>query len=215
MTDLVLSRRGILCAVASVSPLTGCSLLAPQSAPQLYRLTARTDNVQQTPAAPPPRVHRQLAIAVPEAPQSLDTDRIALTRSRTTLDYFAGSAWTDRAPVLLQGLLVEAFENSGRFVAVGRESIDFAPDYLLATDLRDFEAQYADPNEELPTVAVMMNVKLLKMQDRQIIDSMMAAEHALASRNNLDSVVEAFDIAVGKVLTQIIDWTLRVVVRVR
>jgi len=204
-----MSRRCIVRAASSLLPLAGCSLLVPQSPPQLYRLTMRIDDAPHQPLGPGPPLHGQLVIVVPEAPHSLDTDRIALTRNRTTLDYFAGSAWTDRAPGLLQGLLVQAFENSGRIVAVGSDSMDLTPDYLLETELRDFEAHYAETSDQPPTIAVTVDVKLVKMPDRRIIAGILAAENAPAPRNDLDGIVVAFDIAVGRVLARIVEWALR------
>lgn len=210
MRRLFLPRRSVLGAASCLMPLAGCSLLFPEPAPQLYRLTPRMNDARMAST-----VRKQLVIVVPVAPQSLDTDRIALTRNRTTLAYFADSTWTDRVPVLMQGLLVEAFENSGRIVAVGRNSSALTPDYLLETELREFQARYAEPNEQQPTVVVRMVVKLVKMPDRQIIDSTLAAEQASAARNNVDSIVDAFDTAVGRVLNQIVEWTLRVMARAR
>ncbi len=203
-----LSRRHVLGAAACLAPLAGCSLLFPPSAPQLYRLTPRTAG-----ASHGPPVRLQLVVDVPVAPESLDTDRIALTRNRTTLDYFAGTVWTDRAPLLLQGLLVEAFENSGRIVAVGRDTSGLNPDYLLETELREFDARYMGSGEQVPTVVVSLFVELVKMPDRKVIGSMLAAEQAPAARNDVGSVVEAFDAAAGEVVTKVVNWTLGVMVR--
>jgi len=62
------------------------------------------------------------------------------------MDYYANSQWTDRVPLLLQSLLVEAFEKSGRIAAVGRETAGIRADYVLETEIRDFEAYYAVPD---------------------------------------------------------------------
>ena len=206
----VLSRRRILSSAACLMPLTGCSLLFAQPTPQLYRLAPQTE------AAPNERpVHQQLVIVLPVSPQSLDTDRIALTRNRTTLDYFAAASWTDRSPVLLQGLLIRAFEDSGRIIGVGRDSSGLTPDYLLETDLREFEAHYGEAGNQLPTVTVSLVAKLVKMPDRHIIGSLRVAEQDPAARNDLTSIVDAFDRAIAKVLTHVIDWTLQVMARGR
>jgi cholesterol transport system auxiliary component len=204
VTGLPLSRRSMLGIAGGLIPLTGCSLLIGQPAPQLYRLTPRTAGAENG-----PKLRSQLVIDTPLAPQSLDTDRIALTLSPTRLDYYAGSAWTDRAPVLLQGLLVEAFENSGRLAAVARDSSALNPDYLLATELRDFEASYAGTGDQPPIVVVNLIATLVRMPSRHVIGSVLIAEQAAAAGRSLDSIVEAFDTAVGKVLTRIVGWTLR------
>jgi cholesterol transport system auxiliary component len=210
MTHTLLSRRRVFWTGVYLLPLSGCSLLFPPSAPQLYRLTLRADG-----PTPGPLVRRQLVIAVPVAPEGLDTDRIALTRNQTMLDYFAGSAWTDRAPLLVQALIIEAFQNSGRIVAVGRDSSDLNPDYLLQTELRDLQARYGGSSGEPPTVVVRVVAELVKMPDRKIIASMLASRQAPAARNDVDSIVEAFDSAVGAVLSQIVGWTLRAMTSTR
>jgi len=210
MTGLLRSRRRVFCLASCLVPLAGCSLLFPPSAPQLYRLTPQTGDVARGPP-----VRAQLVVDAPTAPESLDTDRIALTRNQIELDYFAGSAWTDRVPRLLQGLIIDALENSGRIVAVGRDSSDISPDYQLQTDLRDFQARYTGSGGQPPTIVVRLAADLVKLPDRRVIGSMMAAKEVPATRNDLDSVVAAFDAATGEVIPQIVDWTLGMMVRRR
>ena len=76
-------------------------------------------------------LHRRLVVDIPTASESLDTDRIALIRDRTRFDYYANSLWTDRVPLLVQALLVEAFENDGSIAQVARDAQTLTPDYLL------------------------------------------------------------------------------------
>ena len=77
--------------------LAGCSVLPEPRSAQIYRLSAK---VPDPPGNPIP--HIRLAIDLPNASQSLDTDRIALVQGPTRFDYYADSVWTDRLPVLLQ-----------------------------------------------------------------------------------------------------------------
>lgn len=205
-----MSRRRMLGATACLASLAGCSLLFPTAAPQLYRLTPQTGDAPRT-----TRVRGQLVVATPVAPESLDTEKIALTRDQTTLDYFAGAAWTDRVPLLLQSLMIGAFEDSGQIVAVGRDSSDINADYRLETDLRDFQARYSGTSGSLPTIVVRLDAKLVKMPDRKIVDSMLAEKEVQAVRNDLNSVVEAFDTATGEVIAQMVGWTLRAMTHLR
>jgi cholesterol transport system auxiliary component len=204
-----LSRRSLLGAAACVASLAGCSLLLPTAAPQLYRLTPQTGDAPRA-----TRVRGQLVVATPVAPESLDTEKIALTRNRTTLDYFASAAWTDRVPLLLQGLMIGAFEDSGQIVSVGRDSSDINADYRLETDLRDFQARYTGTSDS-PTIVVRLDSKLVRMPDRKIVDSMLAEKEVPAMRNDLNSIVEAFDKATGEIIAQIVDWTLRIMTHTR
>src|SRR5689334_22189014 len=109
LSTAALSRRLLLQGAGAIG-LAGCSnLIGPPPSPQIYVL--RPVFRPMTLAA---NASWQLVIAVPTAPESLDTERIALERPPDALDYYANSQWADRVPLVLQSLLVEAFEESGR-----------------------------------------------------------------------------------------------------
>ena len=70
--------------------------------------------------------------------------RVTLTggRSPTTIDYFANAAWSDRAPAMVQSLLIESFEQTGKIISVSRDLAVLRADYILMSELRRFEARY-------------------------------------------------------------------------
>ena len=183
--------------------LAGCgSLLGPSNPPpQIYRLAP--DSSLPTGGAAVPW---QLAVARPDATQTLDTERIALLRG-PAMDYYADAQWNDSAPRLLQSLLVEAFDKSGRVQAAPRDSASLRADLTLATELRDFEAQY-DNGNAAPLVVVDIQSKLLD-QRGQVIASLHSRQTARASENSIPSVVHAFDVAMAACLSQIVAWTLQ------
>ncbi len=158
------ARRRFLLAGATALGLAGCTRLIGPVSLQLYRLQP---NIAVPPDLPPdlPAVRWQVAVAMPDAPEAFDTERIALSRSNTTLDYFGNAAWTDKVPELLQGLLIAAFEDTGKMVAVSRDAADLRSDYLLQCEIRDFHARYDDP-ADMPTVDVRIESKLIKMPER-------------------------------------------------
>ena len=183
--------------------LAGCSALT-SAPPSLYVLQPKTTYDTNLPT-----VGYQLVVTVPDAPQSLDSARIALARSPTTIDYFASSAWTDRAPVMVQDLLVESFENTRKIVSVGRDTSGLRADYVLLTDLRDFEARYYEGTNKPPQVRVRLTAKLIKMPEREIIGGLDAVKLADAEHNDIDSIVAAFGEATGNAMKMIVQWTLR------
>jgi cholesterol transport system auxiliary component len=130
-----------------------------------------------------------------------------LVRGRTKFDYFANSLWTDRVPVLVQTLLIEAFEGDGSITQVGRDAQDLTPDYLLATEVRRFEAVYDDGADRPPTAVVALALGLVKMPDHRMLARTLVQEQSPSSSNNVESVVEAFDVALGKILLQCVAWT--------
>jgi len=204
-------RRQVLLVASYAVPVAGCSLFPSPPTPQIYRLSP------EGPEAGDPQhrriLRRQLVIDIPSASESLDTDRIALIRGRTKFDYYANSLWTDRVPVLVQTLLVETFENDGSIAQIGRNAQDLTPEYLLETEVRRFEAVYGGEGDQLPTAVIAFALSLVKMPDHRMLARTLLVERTSASSNSVESVVEAFDVALRKILPQCVAWTTSVMRR--
>jgi len=179
-----------------------CALPGGGEPPQLYTLTPKS-----TFEASLPRVDWQLVVERPVASAGINTQRIAVQRSPVTLDYFARASWTDQAPALVQTLLIESFENSGKIRAVTRESSQLRADYILQTELREFQAEY-DKTGQPPQVHVRLNGKLIRMPDRTIIANQTADRLVRAEKSDMENVILAFDDALGKVMKQMVEWAL-------
>src|SRR5262249_6110215 len=136
-------------------------------------------------------------------PAGLSTDRIALSNAAVTMDYYANAAWPDQLPALLQSLIVEAFETSGKIAAVAKDSSSIRSDFLLQIEVRDFEAQYAVMDTP-PKILERFEVKLVR--GRQIIASMEAQQQAQASENSVPAAAAAFNQALSALLNQIVTW---------
>ncbi len=184
--------------------LAGCgSLLGPSNPPpQIYVLKPQLTVLGDAPA-----VSWQLAVSRPEMAQMLDTDRIVLVRG-AIMDYYADAQWTDPTSRLLQELLVEAFEKSGKILGVGRDTGEVRADYILQTQVRDFEAQYQGGNGA-PTVSVVISAQLTAARTRDVTASFEATKSVPAAQNTVPAVVEAFDAATSAALEDIARWALR------
>lgn len=154
-----------------------------------------------------PKVDWQLTIDVPVADAGLNSRRIAVRQSQYSMDYFARANWIDSAPIMVQTLLVESFENTAKIISVGRQSVTLRPDYSLLTELREFQAEYFGPGA--PRVRVRLNAKLVKMPQRVIIATSNFEAVESSAKRDLPSVVRSFDEALGKVLKRLVTWTLR------
>ena len=191
-----------LLSVALAGLLAGCVSLLAGEPKHLYRVTPKS-----TYPANLPRVGAQLLVDVPIAPAGLDTTRIALSRSPVSLDYFADSEWTDRAPLMVQTALLESFENSRAITAIDRESIGLRADFILKTEVRHFEAEYSTPDGS-PRIWVTLNVKLVKMPERTIIAQTSVTRREQAAANDIQSIVLAFDEALGSAMKGVVVWTV-------
>ncbi len=201
-----LPRRGVL-RLAAAGPLAAlaaaCDLSVPGQGPppNLYRLTPKSSFPEDL-----PEVDWQLILEPPIADASLNTTRVALQRDPTQLEYYARSSWTDLAPQMVQTLMVESFENSGRIVSIGREAIGLRADFVLKSELREFQAEYFEGGN--PKVRVAINVKLVKMPKRSIVGSTNLEHLSQAEAKLMPDIIVAFDEALGKVLRRLVEWTI-------
>jgi cholesterol transport system auxiliary component len=200
--DLLLPRRALLSAGAATL-VSACASLIPGSGPppRLYTLTPKSTFSPNL-----PKVEWQLVLEVPFASSALNTTRIGIITNHTNFDYYANAAWTDRAPQMVQTLMIESFENSRKIVSVGRESIGLRADYVLKTELREFQAEISQEGDARVRVAV--NAKLVRMPQREIVAAIDVGEVAPTSPDEMDKVIQAFDEASGKVLRKLVEWTL-------
>ena len=182
--------------------LVGCAKMFTEPPRPLVRLTAPADFPATT-----RHVAAQLAIAAPYAPAAIDTARIAMSRSPTSLDYLADGDWTDRAPPLVQTALIEAFENSKAFKAVGPDSLDLRPDYVIEGDLRHFEAVY-DSSTGAPFAWVQIAVKLVRVPQHTILAETLISARQPAATNATPEIVLAFDGAMADAAKQVVAWVL-------
>jgi cholesterol transport system auxiliary component len=182
--------------------LTGCGILPDVKTPvDLYTLSPKNTFDGNL-----PNVYWQLVVETPVAAAGINTSRIAIAGSPLSTDYYATAAWTDRAPLMVQGLLIESFENTKRIVAVARDAIGLRGNYVLQTELREFQAETYYGAK--PVVRVRLNAKIIRMPERQIIGSRTIERCSEAANDQVPSVVAAFDDALGAVLKRTVTWVL-------
>ena len=198
--------RTLVALGASAVLLAGCALKLPGSGapPRIFVLSPKSTFDENLPV-----VDWQLLIDSPIAAAGLNSSRIALRQSQIELQYFANSAWTDAAPKMVQRLLIESFENSKKIVSVGRQAVGLRADFILATELREFQAEYEGKTEgEPPDVRTRINAKLVKMPERTIVASITYDYLIPAKGPEMVEIVKAFDLALGKTLKRVVAWAI-------
>ena len=177
--------------------LAGCGVIPQVNNPvPLYTLSSVTEFHRAL-----PKVKWQLVVGTPVASADLDTTRIALTRSPGVIEYFAKGAWADNAPVLLQGKLIESFEASNAIVSVGRDAVGLRPDYVLQSDLRDFQAELG---AGAPVAHLRLAAKLVRMPDRRIVANILTEHKVTAEGDSLAEIVRAFDRAASEAFEDVV-----------
>lgn len=196
----MMPRRALLLALVPMLALAACSGLLPKPppAPQLYRLTPAA-----FPAAGAP-IAAQLLVDPPGAAAAIDTARIALSRGPTRVDYFADAAWVDRAPLMLQSLMVESLTRSGRIAAVAPDTLALRADAVLMTELQHFEAEYAGTGP--PRIRITLDCRLVRMSDRSIFATRSFTVSVPVAANALPAIVGGFNAAFHDLMHQLAPW---------
>jgi cholesterol transport system auxiliary component len=193
--------------IACLLVLGACGSIIPIGpAPNLYNLTPKS-----TFSPDLPTIDQQVVVEEPLAAGGLDSNRIALRPSATEIKYFAMSRWTERAPKMVQMLLVESLENSGRIVSVGRQAIGLRSDFNLKTELREFQAEYFDTGGIAPNIRVRINVKIIAQPRQKITASRSFEEVVAATGTDIEAIVHAFDEALGKVQKELVEWVINTI----
>jgi cholesterol transport system auxiliary component len=187
--------------------LGGCAALTSISDAttplQAYGLRAPADPVDVRGS-----LRRDLVIEVPAAGGALDTDRILIRPDPLRAAYLPQARWTDTAPVMLQGLMLRAFEDTGALRYVGRRPIGGTSDYLLLSELTDLQAELG-PDGETVTARLRLTARLVREADAVILGSHTVETTAPAASTEAPEVVAAFDVATRAALRDLTSWALR------
>ncbi|WP_299727231.1 ABC-type transport auxiliary lipoprotein family protein [uncultured Tateyamaria sp.] len=189
--------------------MPGCAALSGLTAAsvpnELYVLTPKS-----TFDADLPRLRYQIAVQEPTATASVDTDQIAVQPTPLRVQYLPEARWVDRAPLIVQSLMIESFENSGRVPAVGSSAIGLRADFLIVTDIREFQAIVPPGDSDAPLeVDVRLNIKVVDAFSDRIIASRSFEEVAQAASDEAVDVTLAFDLALGDTLRDAVEWSIR------
>jgi cholesterol transport system auxiliary component len=146
-----------------------------------------------------------LSIGQPDLAPGLDTERIAVLKGRQ-LDYYRGAQWGGRTIEVVQTLLVDSFEDQQLFRSVTPEQSRVASAYVLDISVRDFQSEYAG-DDAAPTAHVTIHGRLIRVVDRQLVDTFAATAQSKASDNRMGAVAAAFESAAQKVVLELAQKT--------
>ena len=151
------------------------------------------------------RSEADLSIGRPDLAPGLDSERIAVLKGRQ-LDYYRGAQWGGRITEVVQTLLVDSFQDQQLFRSVTPEQSRVASEYVLDITVRDFQAEYASDNDA-PTARVTILGRLIRVTDRQLVDTFAATAQSKASDNRMSAVAAAFETAAHKVVLELAQKT--------
>ncbi len=199
----LISRRHIFVGLVagSLAPaVTACGL---GSGPPAHQFTLTP--VSNFPRGLPP-VKWSLVIDEPTAAHQLDTSRIALMSGQFRVEYYAEVEWTDSAPAMVQLLLIQSFQNTGRLPVVAPSRQTLATDFLLLSNVRKFQVEKDAAGT--PQATVVLEATLLRMPRRIPVATARFEKATPVSSDSTEAVTAAFDASLGDVMRRVVDWTL-------
>lgn len=158
-----------------------------------------------------PRIEKQIVVQEPTATAAVNTDQIAIQPTSLQVQYLPRARWVDRAPLIVQTLLVESFENSGKVAAVGRSTVGLRADYVIAPDLREFQGVVIEDtvNGTKIRVEVRINIKVIDEYEDKIVASSSFQENVVAASDQTPDLINAFDLALGRAMRDSVEWSIR------
>ena len=153
-----------------------------------------------------PAVKWSLVVDEPAAARQIDTSRIALMSGPFQVEYYADVEWTDNAPAMVQLLLMQSFQNTGRLPVVAPTRQTLATDFLLLSNLRKF--QVARDASGTPQATVVIEATLLRMPRRTAVATARFEKATPVDANSVEAVTAAFNASLGDTMRRVVDWTL-------
>lgn len=190
-------------AVAAVAmALTGCITLLPKAEPvSLYRF-----GVEPVAAAKGPPGALFGVFKTPTVFTRASAGDRLLTIANGEAAYIAGARWVSPASILFDEAVARAFEaDPGRARLIGRGEVAKA-DLVLRLEVRSFEAVYVDGPKAAPEILVQVRGVINRHNDRALVGDQVFEARVKASSNRVGPIVEAYDAATAKVLTDLTGW---------
>ncbi|MFW5926929.1 MAG: ABC-type transport auxiliary lipoprotein family protein [Wenzhouxiangella sp.] len=180
--------------------LAGC-MLARSADP----VTVVAPQVATAVDADRPEVSWTLLIQRPQAGRMLDSDRILVRVAGSQLQPYPGAVWLDDLPDMVQALMIQVFEDSGRFAAVARSGSIRAP-FSLATEVRRFEA--VDDGDRRLDVELSIRARLIHHASGRVVDSRTFGQRLTVEGRGFELLVESFEAGMSQVFSDIAGWSI-------
>lgn len=156
---------------------------------------------------PPPPAEApdwQLIIPEPTTLLAFNTDKIMTKPAPDESLPLENARWSDSLPILVQAKLVETFENAGYAQRVSRTIGDFASNYQLSIDIREFDVS----TEGDPEAQIVILAKILS-PNNEIIASRKFETSAPAKGSEVRQYVDALSAAFDEMERKILEWTTK------
>jgi cholesterol transport system auxiliary component len=167
------------------------------SAPEIYTLEAAPPSIApcRTPAA-------SITIDEPSAAPGLDTARIVVSDAPRHQTFYQGVRWSAPAPALVQHYLADRFERAGLFSGVSVDDSAMRHDWLLVTQLREFQV---DQTGDSPAVRVRLTATLVPASGNAKSMTLPLAESVPVADASMKEIIAAYNTVLDRLSARLLE----------
>jgi len=194
-------RLAMSAAIVAAIATTACGTGVHK--PQSYHLL---DAVPAAPAAHATRavVASTLLVEPTTAEGFYDTQAIVYSRSPGTRAYYQLNSWTEPPGHRLDAVLIERLDRSGAFAAVAPATAGVSGTFVLGTHLEEI---YHDASTSPGEARIAVTAVLRDQARRTIVSQHRFSASVPVTTADAGGAVQAFDVALGRLLDEMADWT--------
>lgn len=153
------------------------------------------------------RVAADVIVELPTTSGALQTDRIMIRPNPLQAEYLPGARWGEETPVMVQTLILRSIEATQSVRYVGRQPLGLNGDYAIVTEILDFQAELNE-DSETATIQLRLVSRIVRENDVRIVASRTFSASEIATSLDTKAVVEAFDTAAARLLSEFSLWVL-------
>lgn len=150
------------------------------------------------------RGSRQLVVTEPAASAPYDNQRIVIRTGPGAIAYLTGAQWAEELPNLLQTQIIQTFENSGYYRAVGRPGGRLTSPVSLNLEIRRFDIDV--PSGQ---AVVELSAKLINDGNGRALAARIFKASVPASAASGQKATAALNQALDEILRGLLIWTSR------
>ena len=147
-----------------------------------------------------------LNVRTPSAGGEIDSRRILVAPEPNVLQVYAGSRWSDPAPVLVRNRLVETLRQQGYVQTVMNDDPSVRANAFLQGDLLEFQSAYV-AGASIPQVRITYTATLVKPISHTVIAQKRFSVVQPAAGKEVPLVVQAFGLASDNLAQQVAQWS--------
>ena len=206
-TPRVTRSLSALAAVLALSMgLSGCISLFPKDKPAgLYRFGHATTSAASSPTAPASNKTFGVFKTATVFTRAAMGDRM-LTMTNGEAAYIAGARWVSPAVVLFDEGVARAFEGANSHARLVTRGETTKASMALRLEVRSFEIDYVDGPKAAPEVLIEIRAVTTRNSAPNLVGDQVFQARVKATDNRVGAIVQAYDAANDKVLSDIVQW---------